>query len=136
MDGFRLDDSKWPIVLMTPPAYVMAQVEFGRYLDRLSRLCERGAPCGIVFDVRNAPVMPADQRRLTAERIERDVKRYGWKCPCAIVVVSPLHVGVAKVITWLLRDPHPLAAFSSIEAAERWALCELASERARVAKVG
>jgi hypothetical protein len=136
MDGFRLDDGKWPIVVMTPPAYEMAQDEFERYLDRLSGLCERGAPCGIVFDVRNAPVMPADQRRSTAERIERDVKRYGWRCPCAIVVGSPIHAGVARVIMWLLKDPHPLATFSSLDAAERWALSALSLARETSSKAG
>jgi hypothetical protein len=120
MESTRCDDSRWPIVRITTPAYTLDEGAFLRYLDRLTSYHERGEVFGFLFDVRKSPPMPADQRRMIAERIELDAERYGRRCPCALVVSSSMQRGVIKVIMWLLREPHPIAVFTSMDTAEAW----------------
>jgi len=120
MDSTRFDESRWPVVLITTPPYILDESAFLQYVDRLSSYHDRGEMFGFIFDVRQSPAMPADQRRLIAERIDRDAAYYGRRCPCALVVSTPLQRGVVKVVMWLLRDPHPVEVFITVEAAEAW----------------
>ncbi|GEM_PF-3521462 len=120
MGSTQFDDSRWPIVRVTTPDYILDDAAFLTYLDALSSYHERGELFGFLFDVRSSPPMPAKQRRLIAERIEVDVARFGKRCPCALVVSNALQKGVAKVVMWLLHEPHPVSIFTSIPAAEEW----------------
>ena len=120
MGSTQFDDSRWPIVQVTTPAYILDDAAFHEYLDQLSSYHERGELFGFLFDVRSSPPMPAAQRRLIAERIDSDYARFGRRCPCALVVSNPLQSGVVKVVMWLLHEPHPVSVFSSIPAAEDW----------------
>ncbi|HEY5962356.1 MAG TPA: STAS/SEC14 domain-containing protein [Polyangiaceae bacterium] len=126
METAQFDDSAWPIVRVTTPSYILNDEDYLRYLDQLTAFHERGERFGFLFDVRKSPAMPADQRRLTAERIDRDAAHYQRRCPCALVVASAIQRGVIRVVMWLLRDPHPVAVFSSIEQAEEWLRYECA----------
>ena len=120
MGSTQFDDSRWPIVQVTTPDYILDEAAFLHYLDQLSSYHERRELFGFLFDVRSSPPMPARQRRLIAERIDSDVVRFGRRCPCALVVANPLQSGVVKVVMWLLHEPHPVSVFSSIPAAEDW----------------
>lgn len=116
----RFDESSWPIIVVTTPKYVMIPEEHTRYLDRISAYHRRGQLIGFVFDVRLSPPPPAEQRRQLAERIERDAARYGHRAPVALVVASAIQCGVIKVIQWMLREPHPVETFTTVEAAKQW----------------
>jgi hypothetical protein len=114
------DDSSWPIVVVTTPKYVMLPDEHALYLDRLSGYHRRGQLFGFVFDVRQSPAPTAEQRRQLAERIDRDAAQFGHRAPVALVVSSSVQSGVVKVIQWMLREPHPVEVFTSVEAAKAW----------------
>jgi len=116
----QFDDSSWPIVVVTTPKYVMLPDEHSEYLDRLSSYHERGQFFGFVFDVRLSPAPPAEQRRQLAERIDRDAATFGRRAPVALVVASAVQSGVIKVIQWMLREPHPVHLFTTVEAARAW----------------
>lgn len=116
----QIDDSGWPIVVVTTPRHVMEPQEHAEYLDQLTNFHTRGQMFGFIFDVRISPPPPAEQRRQLAERIDRDAKRFDRRAPCALVVATGIQSGVVKVIQWLLRDPHPVQVFTSVEAARQW----------------
>lgn len=116
----QIDDSGWPIVVVTTPQHVMEAREHTEYLDCLSSYHARGQMFGFIFDVRQSPPPPAEQRRQLAERIDHDAKLYRRKAPCALVVATGIQIGVVKVIQWLMREPHPVQVFTSVEAAKQW----------------
>ena len=120
MDSVRHDESQWPIVTATMPSHPIASDEFERHLSRVSSYYERGEPFGLIIDVRHSPSIPADQRRLTAERMDQDRKRFGYACPCAILVTSPMQSAVMQVLMWLTTNPGPLSAFSTPSQATQW----------------
>lgn len=122
----QYDDSSWPIVVVTTPKYVMLADEHSAYLDRLSAYHRRGQLFGFVFDVRQSPAPTAEQRRQLAERIDRDTVQFGRRAPVALVVSSSVQSGVIKVIQWMLREPHPVEVFTSVEAAKAWLMATFA----------
>ena len=116
----QIDASGWPVVVVTTPRHVMEPQEHSDYLDQLTSFHTRGEMFGFIFDVRLSPPPPAEQRRQLAERMDRDVKRFGRRAPCALVVANGIQSGVVKVIQWLLREPHPVQVFTSVDAARHW----------------
>ena len=131
----QIDDSGWPVVVVTTPRHVMEAREHTEYLDRLSSFHTRGQMFGFVFDVRQSPPPPAEQRRQLAERIDHDAKLYGRKAPCALVVATGIQSGVVKVIQWLMREPHPIQVFTSVEAAKQWLESELAGKTSSSSRI-
>jgi hypothetical protein len=116
----QFDEGSWPIIVITTPKYVMLPEEHTQYLDRISSYHRRGQLIGFVFDVRQSPPPPPEQRRELAERIERDAARFAHRAPVALVVASAIQSGVIKVIQWMLREPHPVEIFLTIDAAKDW----------------
>lgn len=121
-DSHRIDDSQWPILVVTEPKRAVSDEEFVAVLDRISAYCARGR-FGLVVDVRGAPQMTAARRRVLAERLDLDVKRYGHRIAgIAVVMDSALARGTLKAIAWLRQSSEPvLNAFSTMEEAVAWA---------------
>lgn len=129
----QFDESSWPVVVVTTPKYVMLSDEHSLYLDRLSSYHRRGQLFGFVFDVRQSPAPTAEQRRELAERIDRDAALFEHRAPVALVVSSSVQSGVIKVIQWMLREPHPVEVFTSVEAAKTWLMTTFALKPAESA---
>ena len=132
--GTRIDERLWPIAIVTPSPTGFSQVEFLQFCDRVAQFHERGQRFCVVVDLRRTPVISADERRILAEELERDLEKYpGQLCGIASVVSDNVQRGVAIVLTWLVRRPYATAAFPTIEAAVDWARQKLAEKPPKIA---
>ena len=115
------DESRWPYVVVTLPARELTDSEYVEYLDGLKRYRSRREPFGFVLDVRMAPPLNAERRRLTAERMDQDIQPDGRGCiGVAVVLSSPVARAVFKAIGWLRQRPYPFVAVSSVEQGLAW----------------
>lgn len=120
MANVSYDESGWPIVMVTMPPYELTTNDFRSFLDHLTAYHERGQRFGLCFDIGGAPAPDAERRRLMAERVDADIRRYGRVCPSAIVTKSALQRAALKTMTRLVRTPYPMAAFATKERAVEW----------------
>ncbi len=121
------DESRWPIVVVTLPASTPSLDDFQRRLDRLSLYHERGEPWGLIIDTRYTPPMPAAHRRLLAQQLDRDTRRYPMQMSrCAVVVESGVARSVIAAVAWRQRSPYQMEPFSSMDEAVAWMQAELA----------
>jgi hypothetical protein len=117
----QYDDSRWPILLVSMPQRVLTDQELDGVMEHLSEYSNRGVAFGIVMDVRNCPMLPANQRRQIAERIDRDtVRNPKAQCSTALVLSGSAQKAVFSVMLWLTTQPAPLHACTTVEEGIAW----------------
>src|SRR5512133_793862 len=130
----EMDESRWPVVVITMPRQLMQDEEFSAHLNKLSELWQRGQRFGLVVDVRAAPPLVADRRRQVAEYLDRDVERHPDLLQgVGIVLSGSIQRGIVSVLTWLTRKPFNIQTFATVELASAWVLRGLAGP-AKVSK--
>lgn len=123
----ELDESRWPVVVVTMPSQPMQDAEFTDHLNSFAKFWQRGQRFGLVVDVRAAPPLVAHQRRLIAEYLDRDVEQHpNLLHGVAIVLSGSIQRGIVSVLTWLTRKPFNIQAFASVDLAYAWILRGLA----------
>lgn len=116
------DDSKWPVLLVTLPEADLSGAAMLAHVDQMSSFTARGTPYVAVIDVRGAPALTAQSRRLAADRMDQDDDAHpGVLLGLGIVLATSIHRGVFKAMAWLSRSPRPFEAFTSVEEAVKWA---------------
>ena len=122
----QFDESRWPIVVITPPSEPLSGPAFAKYLADTSRYYMRGQSFGFVFDIRAAPPLTAAQRRMIADEIDRSAREFpAIRVVQGIVIASAVQRGIVKAITWLARQAVPTGVFATVEEAVVWARKEL-----------
>jgi hypothetical protein len=130
MSRSSVDDSQWPIVVVTLPRTPLDDEGFEDHCKQTFRYFERGQSFAWVIDVRNAAQLSASQRRIIAEKTDECRARHPKvACASAVIVSSAIQRGVTKAILWLLKQPIPTEVFSTPEQGVRWARSYLASIR-------
>lgn len=118
----HIDETHWPVVVVTMPRHSMSDDELRKYLDRLTHYCTRGQPFVLVVDVRAAATLAPMQRRILADQLDLHAEEYpNIRRGVAIVLSSAVHRGIVKVFAWLTRKPLRIEPFGSIELAMAWA---------------
>ena len=123
----ELDESRWPVVVVTMPREPMQDEEFTDHLNSFAKFWQRGQRFGLVVDVRAAPPLVAHHRRLVAEYLDRDVEQHPDLLQgVAIVLSGSLQRGIVSVLSWLTRKPFNIQTFASVDLAYAWILRGLA----------
>ena len=108
------DFSSWPIVLITLPAGEISENEFLAYLDALTAHHARGTRFARVIDVRASGALGANERRMLADRFDRDEDEHpGQLAGTAIVMSKLVHRGIFKALAWLYSKPQRREAFAT-----------------------
>lgn len=123
----ELDESRWPLVVVTMPSQPMQDDEFTDHLNSFAKFWQRGQCFGVVIDVRAAPPLVAHQRRLIAESLDRDAEQHpNLLQGVAIVLSGSIQRGIVSVLSWLTRKPFNIQTFANVELASAWVLRGLA----------
>ncbi len=121
----QFDESRWPIVIVKTPTQLMDAAAFDDHCKKSFGYYDRGQSFALVFDVRESPALPAEQRRAIAEITDRRSAAHpNVHMVTAIVVASAVQRGVVKAITWLTRQPVPIEIVGTVDQAIAW--CERA----------
>jgi hypothetical protein len=118
----QFNDAAWPFVVVHWPPQILADPEFTAALTRVASYFDRGERFGLVMDIREAPMLSADRRRLIAEHIDENRRLYpGRLVGIAIATSSSFHRGIMNAINWLRQhqDP-PMQGFADVAAALVW----------------
>lgn len=127
-EGSEFDESRWPIVIVTTPRQIMNTETFDEHCRKTFAYYDRGQDFALVFDVRNSPPLPAAQRRIVAEHLDRRHAQHpNVRLVTAIVVSSAVQRGVVKAILWLTRQPVPTEVVATIGEAVTWCQKALAA---------
>jgi hypothetical protein len=122
----KFDESRWPIVVVTPPTQLLEGAVFEKYLADVQKYYERGQAFGLVFDIRRSPPLNAAQRRRISEEIDRAARDFpSIRVVQGIVLASAVQRGIVSAITWLTKQPAPTAVFAEVDEAVAWAQKEL-----------
>jgi hypothetical protein len=103
------------------PRQSMSNSELARYLERQNEFASRGDPFVLVVDVRCAPHLVPDQRRMVAEALDGLAEKFpNMLRGNAVVLSNAVQRGIVKVLSWLTKRPFPMESFSDVEAAVAW----------------
>jgi hypothetical protein len=117
-----IDDSLWPLLLVTfPSAFSDQQQE--QYLEQLLSYLRRGEKYVSIMDTHLLKTPTAEQRQRQADFIKEHEELFRQ---CALgtagVVTSPLMALVARLLIHLKPMPSPYYVASSLPAAAAWAV--------------
>lgn len=95
-------------------------------------LLDEGRTFAVLLDLREASLIDAAARRRFADFLDAERERIACQVAAvAVVADSPLHVGVARAVTWLTASPAPFEIFlGDVERAAAWARAELGAAEA------
>ena len=116
-----IDESRWPIVVVTMPREALRDDEFLAFLERLTEYWRRRQRFGLVVDVRWAPALASPQRRMVAERLDQNAEEFPDSLQCvAVVLTNSIQRGIVEVLTWLMKKPYAMQPFGTVELASAW----------------
>lgn len=122
-----IDDSRWPIVVVTPPRRVTDD-QMRTHLATFAELQrDRGGPHILVLDLRRCEKISPRQREMIAERMPTATDHRAC-LGLAMVFTSTLTRGILTAIFWLRRPPYPTKIFSELAPALDWAQRTLHAE--------
>jgi hypothetical protein len=121
MAVIEVDESRYPLVVVTFVGQV-AEYEFDRYLQTMSRVLQRQARNAIVFDASRAASPNAMRRSKQAAWLKshRDlIQKYS--CGSAFVIASAIVRGGLTAILWVSPIPGAHTVVGTLAEAETWA---------------
>ena len=108
-------------MVVTPPVPLSEQA-FERMLGEMVRHLRQAEPYGLVFDLTNAVMPSATQRRQLSDHIrvnQESIRRYVRGL--AVVATSTALRGVTTAVFWVSPPPVEWRTFGLLEDAKRWA---------------
>ncbi|MFT3770993.1 MAG: hypothetical protein QM820_36715 [Minicystis sp.] len=133
MEEFQVDESRWPLVVVTYPA-VIEMERYRRLFRQYASMSRRGDKIGYLIDMRsfNPLTAPAALRKAAAETFAENRKVLLEATLCeARVVENSLTSGILTAFDWLTGQKWPCANFTTMPDAERWVLGKLHAAGAR-----
>lgn len=133
-DKVTVDQTRWPVLVVTQRVEQLTDSERLASLEASSAvLAAHGADrYAMVLDNRKAGPMPATQRKLMADYMEKHAMRARSRCVCtAFVSDSVVMRGVLTAIMWLRKPEVETQVFGDLDDAITWARgkLKLASQR-------
>jgi hypothetical protein len=134
MEEFQVDESRWPLVVVTFPPVVTME-KYRALFQQYALLSLRGDKIGYLIDMRrfNPIKAPASLRKAAADVFaeNRDVLLEATACE-ARVVEGSLTSHILTAFDWLTGQKWPCANFTTVPDAERWVRTKLRATGARV----
>jgi len=118
-----IDDSRWPVVLISQLVEQLTDAERLASLDEADRILDArpDEAFSLVLDNRKAGPVPATQRKLIADYMARTTERDLARClSAAFVVNSAVMQGVLTAIMWLRKPTVTTEVFRDVSEAMRW----------------
>lgn len=126
----RSDESAWPVFRVRMPKEPMSDEELVAHLDQIEALCRRRESFALLVDVREAPGMSANHRRLVAARLRALSRREpALLVAIGVVLGSTVQRGVFTALQWLVGHTPPARAFATPEEATSWLRDALGARR-------
>jgi len=119
----KVDDSRWPVVIITQQIEQLTDAERIASLELSNQVLgsHGNAPYALVLDNRKAGPMPATQRKLIAEYMEKNALRARARCACtAFVSESVVMRAMLTAIMWLRKPEVETETFGDLNAAIAW----------------
>lgn len=119
-----VDDDRWPVLVVTQRVDQLSDSERLASLEICSNALnahglERYA---MILDNRKAGPMPATQRRMMADYMEKHAMRARARCVCtAMVMDSAVMRAMLTAILWLRRPEVETQVFGELDEAITWA---------------
>jgi hypothetical protein len=105
------------------------EADFESYLADCDELLRRRQLHGTIFDARRAAPIAATLRKRQVQWLSRnDTMLRTYRVATALVMSTPLQLGVLRAILWMRPLPYPYCVESSLEAGRRY-VCARLSER-------
>jgi hypothetical protein len=125
----RFDDSAWPLLHLTFSAKP-TDLQWARYLSETEQFLARGETFAMIYEVRQPQILTVRQVRMQVDWLARHEGELGRLCVgAAMVLYSPAHRGVLRVLMGLRRLPTDVHVCGSVDDGRAWA-------RGRLAAVG
>ncbi len=115
-----LDDSTWPIVVVTF-GEAMSPDEAEGYFERLRGYMKRRERFAVVLDLRRASQVDAVRRKLHADFLASIDGIDRFVSAAAIVADDELHRGLLTAIFWMHKPRFPIERFEGLGEAMLWA---------------
>jgi hypothetical protein len=126
MSRTRLDESRWPLVVLTAVGE-QSDEDFDAYLADADRLLSRREHHGVIFDARRAaPIGPKLRKRQVEWLRRNDLSLREYRVASGMVMSSAIQRGVFRAILWMQPLPYPYCIESSFEPARRFVCVHLA----------
>ena len=127
MGDFRIDESRWPLVVVTYPPIVTMD-EYRDLFRRYAAMSRRKQKIGYLIDMRafNPLMASASVRKAAADTFaeHREVLLRATACE-ARVVANSLTSGILTAFDWLTGQKWPCANFTKVPDAEQWITLKL-----------
>jgi hypothetical protein len=126
MDGVQLDDSQWPLLLVSFLGVpTTAQVQ--AYLERMTGYLERGERHAVIFDSSGMTGMgPAEQRHMQAAWLKQhDAQVKQLRLGAAYIIHSPVVRLAVSVVYFLRPTTTPYLITAKLSEAAGWAALRL-----------
>lgn len=123
LNGIGLDVSRWPVVVVTPPMSV-SNDQLDHFFAAFDRdvVSRRRRYC-IVLDLRRCQGMPASQRKVLTDRMQRGEDRARMFCVgSALIFDSALLRSLLTAIMWVREPPNPVKVFATVDEGAEWAV--------------
>lgn len=119
----EIDLSRWPLMITTPPARAVSDLELDDFLERLEQALRiRDGRYVSVLDLRHHIGLTPKQQQLLARRMNHshDAFTHGRLSGTAMVFTSALMRSLLTGMFWLRKSNHRVAVFAQLEQAIDW----------------
>lgn len=127
-----VDDDRWPVLVVTQRVEQLTDAERLQSLELSNSVLQSHGldRYAMVLDNRKAGPLPATQRKMMAEYMERHAMRARSRCVCtAFVSDSIMMRGVLTAIMWLRKPDVETQVFGDLDDAIAWARTRLKGAR-------
>lgn len=132
-----VDDNRWPVLVVTQRVDQLSDAERLASLETCSRALDAHGRerYAMILDNRKAGPMPATQRKMMADYMEKHAMRARARCVCtAMVMDSAVMRAMLTAILWLRKPEVETQVFGELDEAVTWARHKF--EKARAADGG
>jgi len=119
-DAIRIDDSRWPVVIVEPMRVPSAE-EVARFIQQLDGLAQRKqAGFAVLLDTRRRVKMPGPLQKLVAAGFKQGaIAKYARAE--AVLLRSPLLAAFGRIVLAVVRPKFRMGAFGDYDRAFAWA---------------
>lgn len=120
MGSYHIDQTKWPIMVVTMEGTLTDQ-EFDQYLLDMAATFSKGERVGVIIDARKSLATPSNQRTAQANWMRQHEATLKTRTAgMAFVMTSRLIEGIFRAVLWMQPLPCPHKITGSMDEAIKW----------------
>jgi hypothetical protein len=121
LSSIRVEDSRWPLVVVTFDG-APSEEEFSRYLEEMLGLLSRQERHAYVVDARRGTLLPRELRQRQGEWLRENKDEIRRHCLGTAVVINSGVLRFVLTTIYLIQAPvTPTVNFPTLEEATAWA---------------